>query len=82
MKSIRSTVKKAIDASRPEMGTQISDSRQAVRNVSESQDNYCDSSAEAELVLAVPGDSTGVSIWVPIGEWKVTSRYQSWGKMW
>ena len=45
------TVKKAVDASRPETSTQIVDSRQAVRDVSESQNDYCDTSAEADLVL-------------------------------
>lgn len=45
------TVQKAVDASRPEASTQIMDSRQAVKDVSESQDDYCDSSAGANLLL-------------------------------
>nr|XP_019011143.1 uncharacterized protein I206_04455 [Kwoniella pini CBS 10737]OCF49924.1 hypothetical protein I206_04455 [Kwoniella pini CBS 10737] len=51
LNNIRSTVQKALDASRPEKGTQITDSRQAVRDVSESQDNYCDTTAQADIVL-------------------------------
>ena len=58
------TVKKAIDASRPESSTQISDSKQAVRDVSESQDEYCDTSASADIVMAAT-DTTGIGIWVP-----------------
>ena len=45
------TVEKAVNASRPEMGTQITDSKQAVRDVSESQEEYCDASAQADLVV-------------------------------
>ena len=44
-------MQKAVDASRPEVGTQIRDSRQAVKDVSESQDDYCDTSAQADIVL-------------------------------
>ena len=40
-----------MDASRPETATQIVDSRQAVKNVSESQNEYCDTTAEADLTL-------------------------------
>ena len=40
-----------MNASRPEMGTQIRDSRHAVKDVSESQEEYCDASAQADLVL-------------------------------
>lgn len=47
------TVRKAVDASRPETATQIGDSRQAVRDVSESQNEYCDSSAEANIALGI-----------------------------
>lgn len=84
MSQIRSTVQKAIDASRPEVGTQISDSRQAVADVSESQNGYCDLSAEADLALgecgwshaeaagadrlAITGDAERLSIWIPTGE--------------
>ena len=46
-----STVQKAVDASRPEAGTQIRDSRQAVADVPESQNDYCDTSAQADIVL-------------------------------
>lgn len=46
------TVQTAIDASRPEASTQISNSKAAVRDVSESQGQYCDTSAEADLVLS------------------------------
>lgn len=84
MSQIRSTVQKAIDASRPEAGTQISESRQAVADVSESQNGYCDTSAAHDLVLgqyttarhgvsgtdgaAVPGDADRLGIWIPRGE--------------
>ncbi|WWC89285.1 uncharacterized protein L201_004206 [Kwoniella dendrophila CBS 6074] len=64
--NIRNTVKKAIDASRPEMGTQINDSRQAVRDVSESQDAYCDTTAQADIVLVQgAGARGGLNVWVP-----------------
>ncbi|WVQ99431.1 hypothetical protein IAU59_006566 [Kwoniella sp. CBS 9459] len=65
--SIKNTVQKALDASRPEKGTQINDSRQAVRDVSESQDQYCDTTAQADIVLAhVPSAARpGLNIWVP-----------------
>ncbi|WVR07080.1 hypothetical protein IAU60_004119 [Kwoniella sp. DSM 27419] len=65
--SIKHTVQMALDASRPEKGTQISDSRQATRDVSESQDQYCDTTAQADIVLAhVPSASQpGLNIWVP-----------------
>ncbi|EIW70337.1 hypothetical protein TREMEDRAFT_29286 [Tremella mesenterica DSM 1558] len=68
LQSIRNTVQKAVDASRPEMGTQISDSRQAVRDVSESQNEYCDTSAGADLVLAVDLGAAGLRMWVPRDE--------------
>ncbi|KAK6910047.1 hypothetical protein I203_104076 [Kwoniella mangroviensis CBS 8507] len=66
LNNIRNTVQKALDASRPEKGTQINDSRQAVRDVSESQDTYCDTTAQADIVL-VPGagERGGLNIWVP-----------------
>jgi hypothetical protein len=48
---VGATVQKAVDASRPEAGTQIRDSRQAVKDVSESQGEYCDASAQADIVL-------------------------------
>ncbi|WVF71489.1 hypothetical protein IAT40_006295 [Kwoniella sp. CBS 6097] len=65
--SIKNTVQKALDASRPEKGTQINDSRQAVRDVSESQDQYCDTTAQADIVLAhVPSAARpGLNIWIP-----------------
>ncbi|WRT66409.1 uncharacterized protein IL334_003365 [Kwoniella shivajii] len=64
--SIRNTVQKALDASRPEKGTQINDSRQAVRDVSESQDNYCDTTAQADIVLVQGAASRGgLNIWIP-----------------
>ena len=65
LQSIRNTVEKAINASRPEVGTQISDSRQSVRDVSESQDDYCDTSAEADIVLAFDPGLQDIKIWVP-----------------
>ncbi|ORX36563.1 hypothetical protein BD324DRAFT_452712 [Kockovaella imperatae] len=65
LQSIRNTVEKAINASRPEMGTQIRDSRQAVRDVSESQEEYCDASAQADIVLAIDPGRHGLKIWVP-----------------
>ncbi|WWC62006.1 uncharacterized protein I303_104593 [Kwoniella dejecticola CBS 10117] len=66
MNDIRNTVQKALDASRPEKGTQINDSRQAVRDVSESQDTYCDTTAQADLVRVIGAESTvGLNIWVP-----------------
>jgi len=49
--TLGSTVRKAVDASRPEVGTEIRDSRQAVKDVSESQDDYCDTGASADVVL-------------------------------
>ncbi|KAK8864438.1 hypothetical protein IAR55_001687 [Kwoniella newhampshirensis] len=63
--NIRATVQKAIDASRPETGTQINDSRQAVRDVSESQNEYCDTSAQADIVLAHISNGPGLRIWCP-----------------
>ncbi|OCF40369.1 hypothetical protein I317_05804 [Kwoniella heveanensis CBS 569] len=65
--SIRNTVQKALDASRPEKGTQINDSRQAVSDVSESQDEYCDTTARADIVLAhVPSAARpGLNVWIP-----------------
>nr|XP_031863300.1 uncharacterized protein CI109_001175 [Kwoniella shandongensis]KAA5530372.1 hypothetical protein CI109_001175 [Kwoniella shandongensis] len=65
MDNIRATVQKAIDASRPETGTQINDSRQAVRDVSESQNQYCDTSAQADIVLAHIPNGPGLRIWCP-----------------
>ncbi|WVW83952.1 hypothetical protein I302_105975 [Kwoniella bestiolae CBS 10118] len=66
MNNIRNTVQKALDASRPEKGTQINDSRQAVRDVSESQDAYCDTTAQADIVLVQgAGARGGLNIWVP-----------------
>ena len=44
-------MQKAVDASRPETATQITDSRHAVKDVSESQNEYCDTSAQADIVL-------------------------------
>ena len=44
-------MKKALDASRPEEGTQIQDSRKAVRDVSESQNEYCDMGAGSDIIL-------------------------------
>ena len=80
------TVKKAVDASRPETSTQIVDSRQAVRDVSESQNDYCDTSAEADLVLGeragiriASADRSaatvcqGMKVWVPRGMSLLTS---------
>jgi hypothetical protein len=60
-------VQRAVDASRPETSTQIADSRIGSRDVSESQNDYCDVAAKAEL------DATGVvvlgiKLWVPLGE--------------
>lgn len=40
-----------MDASRPETSTLIRDSRQAVNDVSESQDDYCDASVHVDLVM-------------------------------
>ena len=65
LQSIRNTVEKAINASRPEVGTQISDSRQSVKDVSESQDDYCDTSAEADIVLAFDPGRNEIKVWVP-----------------
>lgn len=50
------TVKKAMDASRPETSTLIRDSRQAVNDVSESQDDYCDTSVHVDLVMGAFAD--------------------------
>lgn len=44
-------MQKAVDASRPETATQITDSRHAVKDVSESQNEYCDTTAQADIVL-------------------------------
>jgi hypothetical protein len=44
-------VQKAVDASRPETATQIKDRRHAVNDVSESQNEYCDTTAQADIVL-------------------------------
>ena len=62
MDGTESTVEKAINASRPEMGTQIQDSRQSVRDVSESQDEYCDTTAQANIVLGQSSSSGSVDI--------------------
>ncbi|ODN94260.1 hypothetical protein L198_05116 [Cryptococcus wingfieldii CBS 7118] len=51
LSDIRATVKKAMDASRPETATRIQDSRKAVNNVSEAQGDYCDTTAEVSLKL-------------------------------
>lgn len=40
-----------MDASRPETSTQIRDSRQAVNDVSESQNDYCNTSVHVDLVM-------------------------------
>ncbi|WVQ80757.1 hypothetical protein IAT38_002862 [Cryptococcus sp. DSM 104549] len=68
MANIRRTVQTAIDASRPETATQIGDSRQAVGSVSESQSDYCDTTAQVDLVLAYGANQPNgppLSIWVP-----------------
>lgn len=53
---IGATVKKAMDASRPETSTQIRDSRQAVNDVSESQNDYCNTSVHVDLVIGAFAD--------------------------
>lgn len=45
-----------MDASRPETSTLIRDSRQAVNDVSESQDDYCDTSVHVDLVMGAFAD--------------------------
>lgn len=74
----------AVNASRPENSTKVHDSRQAVRDVSESQNDYCDTSAKADIVLgeltvqhvvelelnelAIDPGRHGLRIWVPSGK--------------
>lgn len=48
---IRQTVLKAVNASRPENAAQIQNTKQAVNDVSESQGQYCDESAQANVRL-------------------------------
>ena len=75
LESIRNTVQKAVDASRPETSTQISDSRQAVRDVSESQDDYCDTSAQADLKLAIDLGESGLRMWIPRGWYRCVRMF-------
>lgn len=51
LSDIRNTVLKAVNASRPENQSQFQNSRRSVADVSESQGQYCDDSAEANLFL-------------------------------
>ncbi|OWT41907.1 hypothetical protein C362_00273 [Cryptococcus neoformans Bt1] len=68
LSNIRATVKKAMDASRPETSTLIRDSRQAVNDVSESQGDYCDTSVHVDLVMAFdasPDSGMPLQVWCP-----------------
>jgi hypothetical protein len=51
LNDIRNTVLKAVNASRAENQTQFQNTKNAVKDVSESQGQYCDDSAEANLQL-------------------------------
>jgi hypothetical protein len=68
MNSIRNTVQKALDASRPETGTHIQDSRIGSTAVSESQSDYCDTTASADIVLALDPGSAALKLWIPRGK--------------
>lgn len=68
LQSIRSTVQKALDASRPETSTHIQDSRMGATAVSESQSDYCDTTASADIVLALDPGSAALKLWIPRGE--------------
>jgi len=70
LNDIRNTVLKAVNASRPENRNQIQNAKQAVRDVSESQGQYCDESAEANLRLAwkpAPQNIDACKVWLPHG---------------
>lgn len=68
MNSIRSTVQKALDASRPETSTHVMDSRMGATAVSESQSDYCDTSASADIVLALDPGPKALKLWIPRSE--------------
>lgn len=75
MAAIRNTVKRAIDASRPEAATQIDDSRRGASEVSESQNTYCDPQAEANIKLAIRATPESLAIWAPRGESTCSFRH-------
>ncbi|KAL7421639.1 hypothetical protein Q5752_003408 [Cryptotrichosporon argae] len=65
LQSIRDTVHKAVNASRPNRGMRVEDRLRAVRDVSESQGAYCDVQQGANIIMALDQGPAKCKIWVP-----------------
>lgn len=68
MEQIRSTARQAVAASRPGTGAmEIKTTRQNIASPPESQQAYCDPSAEANIRMACDRGPKNCQVWLPIG---------------